>query len=344
MFIKLKRIDKLVLKKYYSWFFNLCVYIEFIKFNTYVFKVNEKSIRKVEFYFNKLHPLFAIFLLMYLPQLFVPIIGIFWYLDTIINLPAKDNLAIDEIDMSKRGKLKRALRALRREYLQEHPEAMENFPDGPSRGTRRAGKKNKKCYVLDPSLWTDEDWDEYYMHKYSGNSITYRGTSKTGDDLFAVKEPEPPANVKTWKGEVDNSKEEEIPDDELRIDNLYKSLQNGYIKSVERFFKTKCNIYPTDFGYALERINREDSRIYLDINFDYVKVWEGDNKMELLTSIIKELEKGFIQRTTKEELINVLDKYNIDITLVPDNKLHYLKKIYRVSCTPEELKLTKAKG
>ena len=328
MFLKLSRIDELVLNKYYTWFFKVCVYTGFIKYTTYLFTVGSKSTRIVNFYFRKLHPFFLIILITYLPTLLLPVLGIFWYLDRIINLPNKENPAKDII-MSRQGKIKGKLRALRREYFLEHPEDTDDVLNS-----------EKHRGVTNWELWTEEDWEEYYQQRYSG---VYSSGKKKAANYSETPEIKPLVEVKTWKGEVDNSIEEEIPEDEIRIDNLYNSLQKGYINSVERFFKKKCNIYPTDFGYAMERINRDKSRIYLDINFQYVKIWEGEDKIELLKTLIKDLEKGFIQRTTKDLLINILDQFDVDVSVIPNEKLTLLEKNYKVGCIPNDLNLVKAR-
>ena len=341
--MKLSRVERLVLSKYYSKFFQLCVLTGFIVFRTsYVFTVGEKTTRDVEFYFRRSHPFFIFILIMYLPRLlFIPLLGIFWYWYSIVEVPGEKDPAKDRIIMS-RGKIKRKLRALRREYMREHPEEFDGTIDDPAVGkTRRAGKKNKRI-SSQTQLWDNDDWEAYYEHKYGGgggHSGSYDPSNYTGTLDF-----KPRTDVKVYDGSIDSSVDDEIPEDEIRFDNLYTALNNGYIKSVERFFKKKYNIYPTDFGYALERINRDDTRIYLDVDCDYVKIWEGEDKSEMLKSIIHEAEQGLIQRTTWELLIDIMDKYNIDITKVPEEKKDLLQKRFRVCCVPEEdLKLKKAK-
>ena len=64
----------------------------------------------------------------------------------------------------------------------------------------------------------------------------------------------------------------------------------------------------------------------------------------MLKSLIREAEQGLIQRTTRELLIDIMEKYNIDINKVPEEKKDLLQKQYKVCCVPEEdLGLKKAK-
>ena len=342
--MKLSRVERLVLNKYYSKFFNLCVLTGFIHFHTYVFTVGTKTTREVEFYFNRKHPFILFILILYLPRLiFIPLLGIFWYWYSITELPGQGDPAKDRIVMS-RGKIKRKLRALRREYMKEHPEEFDGTIDDPNvGGTRRAGKKHKRI-SSQTQIWSEEDWEAYYERKYGYGGGGYSGKTYDPSNYTGQLDFKPRTDVKVYDGSIDTSVDDEIPEDEIRFDNLYTALNNGYIKSVERFFKKKYNIYPTDFGYALERINRDDTRIYLDVDCDYVKIWEGENKAEVLKSLIREAEQGLIQRTTRELLIDIMEKYNIDITKVPEEKKDLLQKQYKVCCVPEEdLGLKKAK-
>ena len=242
--------------------------------------------------------------------------------------------------MSRKGDLKRQLRALRKEYGPDAVLGINGIMDFDesenTKSTRRAGKRNRKQRgAIQGTIWDDDAWKEYYEKKYG---ISF-------DDSTSMLDTKSPNTLERWnESKIDESIEDPVPEEEARVENLYMALNNGYIKSVEKYFKQKCNIYRTDFGYALERINREKSEIYLDIDFDYVKIWEGEDKVELLKSLIGELEKGFIQPVIKDLLLNILDRYDVDITKIPENKQGLLQKEYKVCSIPEDLKLLKAKN
>ena len=342
------KIEKLIVRKYYSTFFNFCVFVRFIKIKEVsTIKLQDRILKEVSFYFNKKHPFFLITALYMSPRLLIPLLGIFWWLDGLANIPGENDPAKDRIIMS-RGKIKRQLRALRREYMREHPEEFDGTLDpilSGNKSTRRAGKKNKGKQMIinlgDCGTWTEQDWEDYYMTKYGGEYLSsLEGKSTT---VFSeTKETKPTVDIKTWEeGSIDESTDDEIPEDEIRVDNLYNSLNNGYIISLEKFLKRKYNIYSTGFGYALERINRDESGVYLDIDFNFVKVWEGDNKVELLKTIISEIDKGEIQRTTEDSLQNILDRYSGDASKIPQNKQRLLTELFKVSSIPEDLNLKK---
>lgn len=234
--------------------------------------------------------------------------------------------------------------------------SLSNMSKKERRKWKKAIKKEakKQGLFVDPSFYNEdltlEEWEE--MMYSEGESSVYHqtGNGKTYNPYVYHEKTEIPKHVKTWTPELpldtdeEEYDEEAIGEDEARIFNLRKSLEEGHYKSVERFFKKKCNIYATDFGYALERVGRERHRLYLDLALDYVKVWQLDDyidKKDLLNNLINEYEKGRIQlssRETLEEILTQIDKK------VPEGKENLLECYFNFSSVPEELKLTRIKG
>lgn len=321
---------KMFIKNYYTPFFQFCVKTGLIHLNIFAEK-KEKSKRTKEVVFYYSRPLMYLLGGLYnLPKLLIPGLGIFRYLDSIFNLPDIKNPVKDTFIMGKgrRKKLERRLKALRESYgfgiidLSELDEEDYYLPAPTT-------KKKKKAWGT-----IDDYYSRYPTGDYGSRSIPVTSSSPT---------IEKSTTVKTWSGKVEEGTVE--PEDEITVfDVLRKSLELGYIKSVERYFKHHCNIYPTGFGYALERIARTKNKIYLDINLDYVKIWEGDDKKVLLFTLIRELEQGIIQETQRQSLEDILILYSGDkICELPENKQGELKNYYSVSCIPEDLKLKKIK-
>lgn len=326
MFFILSRIERLVLENNYTWLFRVFVYLEFIDFNTYLLSVEDNNTRIVEFYYRRWHPFFLLFVVLYLPLICIPIIGVYWYIKVLVNIPDRNYPAKDTINMSNRNRREKKFKALRRSFLFDEVENDEEIREFER---RLEGKRRKREIEQSLTFADDEFLEEYYSKKYSSYSET--------------KETKPNTTVDSWDiSKLDNSIDDEISEEEIRITNLYESLQKGYIKSVERFFKKKCNIYQTDYGYALERISRDCTKIYLDINLPYAKTWVGDDKVELLKGLIRELESGDLQRSTRLQLIDILDRFNEDISKIPNEKMEYLYKEYRIGCIPEDLDLKRA--
>lgn len=338
--MNLNKREKYIINKYYSGTFKFFLITGFIcikSFNTTITKDNQLK-REIKFYFNKLHPLFLVLVIIgFLAHIWIPVAGPFMFLGFLADLPDEEKSAIDIIyNMSKSKRSKRKKAAIRQYnggYVYE-----EQLP------------------FMEPM--TAEDWEEYYLERYGGGSskkqkskhktikVTY--PSQKGSTSYSETiEYKPCVEVKTYEPSEQDFLPDPydiIPEDEKVFDNLSQSIRKGYLKSVEKYLKRNYNIYPGEFGYVLERLNRDNTKIYLDIDFKYLKVWEGDNKADILKTILKEIEKGTIQLATKQPLIEVLDEFKVDIEKIPENKQEYLEKLFKISRIPEELKLKKAKA
>lgn len=339
-YINLNKRERTLINKNYSGIFRFFLITGFISIKSFSTSVTDDNLikREIKFYFNKIHPLYLVLIVVsFIAHAWIPVAGPFMFLAFLADLPDKQKSAIDIIyNMTKtrRSKKKTAFRQYNGGYIYEDIN-----------------------YLVEPM--TAEEWEEYYLEKFGGEKPTKKSKQKQKTNKVISHSPtsntqyysetveyKPCVEVKTYQpSDLDllPDPNEIIPEDEKVLDNLYQSLQNGYLKSIEKYLKRNYNIYPGEFGYVLERLNRDRTKLYLDIDFKYLKVWEGDDKRVILKTILKEIEKGTIQLVTKQSLIDVLDEFNVDIRKVPENKQDYLEKLFKISRIPEELKLKKAK-
>ena len=342
-YINLNKRERTLINKNYSGVFRFFLITGFISIKSFSTSVTDDNQikREIKFYFNKTHPLFLVLVVVsFIAHIWIPVAGPFMFLAFLADLPDKQKSAIDIIyNMTKtrrgKGKKKAAIRQYNGGYIYE-----------------------KIYQSVEPM--TAEEWEEYYLEKFGGddkptkkskkkektNKVISHSPTSTTQYYSETIEYKPCVEVKTYQPSESDllpDPNEIIPEDEKVLESLFQSLQNGYLKSVEKYLKRNYNIYPGEFGYVLERLNRDSTKLYLDIDFKYLKVWEGDDKRAVLKTILKEIEKGTIQLVTKQSLIDVLDEFNVDIRKVPENKQDYLEKIFKISRIPEELKLKKAK-
>ena len=205
--------------------------------------------------------------------------------------------------------------------------------------------KKEKIKKSDYDIWDDASLEEYYarledqgiLGEFFGSIVKNAGLSET-------KEEAPKVKIEFYEpSEEDNLPDDYFtPEDEIRIDNLRDALSKGYIKSVERHLKKKYNIYPTDFGYALERLSHDRFKVFLDFNINYLKVWEGEDRIKLLMEIIRAIETGELQLAYRQTLLDFMIEFDIKETMLPKDKRHCYERFYRVVKTMEDLGITEA--
>ena len=348
----LSKVDRATLRKCFPWYYRLAVYIGLLSYSSAIVKSGEEVNCHATIDVNKLHPLYILFAIVLFPfQIFpIPILGTLIYFAMITG----DHKHEYFVEMSHRHHRKRGGSSLK------------NVDERRKEKEKESLNSSKKRMVVDksvdlPDVWDDESLEEYYARledmgmldrlfdygkEGSSSSTASKSTTTKVTTLSETEEAAPRKDVRIYQPSAADDLPDDyfVPEDEVRIDNLRNAITTGYVKSVERYLKKKYNIYPTDFGYALERISHDRFKIFLDLNIDYLKVWEvGDKtKTELLSDIVREIETGELQLSYRQTLTSFMEEYKIEESLIPENKKNCYSRYYRVVKTMEDLGITKA--
>lgn len=318
-----------ILKDNFSIWFRIAIFINLLYFTVERDSLAGQHI--VKYYVNRLHPIYLITAIITFPiSLMLFGFGVLLWLAMIVETPVKSKPKEIRINMSRRGK--------GGNKLSKH--AAKCYPG--MQGIKRTFNFSNLAEEI------GEDWLES-EEMYQANMSSFAGNNPEGGTSKVVKLSNKTAVVYTGseegKKEAKKKLYEEIPEEDIRFANLKKALKEGHISSVERFFKHKCNIYPIDLGYALERVGRDRTHLFLKLDINYVKVWEGENKTELLNTLIKEYYSGKILPVARYKLkkaLKVIDFNTNDLAQEDKDLLEQLQdREYKVSTLPEELGVVK---
>jgi hypothetical protein len=282
---------------------------------------------------KKYHPLFILAAVIAFPfQIFpIPVLGTLIYITMIFSDHEYDYYTT----------MSRHKRKSRGGSNKVHEPSLEERRRNREKSSLKVSKKEKDyCDV-----WDDASLEEYYARlEDQGLLDNFFGAITRAVGLSETKEMPPKVKVRFYEPSEQDSLPDDYftPEDEIRIDNLRNAVSSGHLKSVERHLKKKYNIYPTDFGYALERLSHDRFRVFLDFNIKYLKVWEGEDRTELLTKIIRDIETGELQLVYRQTLLDFMIEFNIDEKMLPENKKDRYECYYRVAKTMEDLGITKA--